>query len=73
MRRLQYPLAHDVACAGQQLAALKMLLALPSRLTRSMFWEGGGILVVSCPGRRDADTDALSWNMLSAIERWCKT
>jgi hypothetical protein len=52
-----------------------MLLALPSRLASRMFWEGGGILVVSCAGRRGADTDALSWNMLSAIrvKRWCKT
>jgi hypothetical protein len=75
MRRLQCPLAHDVACAGQQLRALKMLLALPSRLASRMFWEGRGILVVSCAGRRGADTDALSWNMLSAmrVKRWCKT
>jgi hypothetical protein len=32
-------------------------------------------LVVSYAGRRGADTDALFWNMLSAIrvKRWCKT
>jgi hypothetical protein len=75
MRRFQCPLAHDVACTGQHLPALKMLLALPSRLASRMFWEDGGILVVSCAGRRGVDTDAHSWNMLSAIrvKRWCKT
>jgi hypothetical protein len=36
-----------------------MLLALPSRLASRMFWEGGGILVLSCAGRGGAGTDAL--------------
>jgi hypothetical protein len=65
MRRLQCPLAHDVACAGQQLPAFEILLALPSRLASKIFWEreGGDILVVCCAGWRGADTDALSWNI----------